>query len=141
MMQFHSLQLPPLAQCSATEISQLAEKGDRLCKTLPAHIPTVKTPPPRQIDAILADIEKDRPVSLLEWVYCLHAKIQWDRQHPDRSIPTAKAIWYAAKGDRSLKRLLESRLALYRQGEKGAISPSLVKVAAMGWEEESEEYD
>ena len=134
MIQFHSLQLPPLYQCDATKLKQLASKSDRLSLKSPPNIPTAKTPPPRHIDEILADIQEHRTVTLLEWVYCLQAKAEWDRQHPDKRLPSAKAIWHAAREDENLQRLLEWRLALYRRGFKDAIAPSLANVAIMEFE-------
>ena len=138
MIQFHSLQLPQLPQCDATKLEQLASKSDRLSLKSPPNIPSLKTPPPRYIDEILADIQENRTVTLLEWVYCLQAKAGWDRQHLDKRLPSAKAIWRAAREDENLQRLLEWRLALYRRGFKDAIAASLVNVAMMACEGETD---
>ena len=140
MIQFHSLKLPQLPQYNATKLTQLASKSDRLSLKSPSNIPTAKTPPPRHIDEILADIQENRTVTLLEWVYCLQAKAGWDRQHPDKRFPSAKAIWRAAGEDENLQRLLEWRLALYRRGFKDAIAPSLANVAMIEFEGETDRH-
>ncbi|MBD0264223.1 MAG: hypothetical protein ICV78_16285, partial [Tolypothrix sp. Co-bin9] len=35
-------------------------------------------------------------VSQLEWVYCIYAKAQWDRENPNRRDETSHVIWKVA---------------------------------------------
>jgi hypothetical protein len=46
----------------------------------------------RSIDEILVDIENDRSdsVSALEWVYLIHTKEEWDREHPTQSASMSR---------------------------------------------------
>ncbi|MBE9039512.1 hypothetical protein IQ235_01715 [Oscillatoriales cyanobacterium LEGE 11467] len=138
MIQIKKLKLPPLPQCEATELTRISQKIYDFSPILPPHILLEKTPPPRQIDEILADIEGDRTVTLLEWVYCLQSTKQPNRQHPNECLQMATAIWRSAQNDGKLKRLLEWRLRLYDRGLKEAIAPSLVKVATIEWEKREE---
>jgi hypothetical protein len=55
----------------------------------------------RSIDEIFIDIENDRSdsVSALEWVYLIHTKEEWDREHLSQSVSTSKAIWKVVMSD------------------------------------------
>ncbi|MDZ8134636.1 MAG: EH signature domain-containing protein [Nostoc sp. DedQUE04] len=52
-------------------------------------------------------------VSKLDWIYCIHAKTQWDQQNIDRSGKTSAAIWNVAISNLWLQHQLLWRLALY----------------------------
>lgn len=87
-------------------------------------------PKSRSIEEILAQIQHNQAnqVSGLEWVYCIQSKALWDREHPDSSKATSKAIWEVATHNKWLSSLLLWRLALYHsgQGEK-ALAPTLAE--------------
>ncbi len=86
----------------------------------------------RSIDEILIDIENDRAdsVSALEWVYLIHTKKEWDREHPNRSVLTSKAIWQVAMNDSWLRQILCWQLALHYGNDRQVLAPSLVECLA-----------
>lgn len=52
-------------------------------------------------------------VSKLDWIYCIHAKAQWDQQNIDRCRKTSAAIWKVAISNLWLQHQLLWRLAVY----------------------------
>lgn len=68
----------------------------------------------RNIDEIMDAVESDRfdTIQLLEWLYCIYLKQEWDERHQDRSLPTAHKIWTIAKNKNQLKQFLFWDLAL-----------------------------
>jgi hypothetical protein len=91
------------------------EKIMHLASTLPdvkISIPTV--------EKVLISIqwgEADQ-VSQLEWIYCIYAKADWDKQNLNRCWETSCAIWQAAIYNPWLQHQLIWRLALYYNGQK-----------------------
>jgi EH_Signature domain len=83
----------------------------------------------RSIDEILIDIDSDRSdsVSALEWVYLIHTKEEWDREHLTQSVCTSKAIWQAAMSDSWLRQILCWQLALHYGNYQQVLAPSLVE--------------
>ncbi len=69
--QFSIPSLPETPQCSPNKLIQLASKLPDATISIPS------------VDKILEAIEqgKDDQVSKLDWVYCIHAKAQWDQQN------------------------------------------------------------
>jgi hypothetical protein len=86
----------------------------------------------RSIDEILVDIENDRSdsVSALEWVYLIHTKEEWDREHLSQSVSTSKAIWQVAMSDSWLRQILCWQLALHYGDYQQVLAPSLVECLA-----------
>ena len=86
----------------------------------------------RSIDKILIDIENDRSdsVSALEWVYLIHTKEEWDREHLYQSVSTSKAIWQIAMNDSWLRQILCWQLALHYGNYQQVLAPSLVECLA-----------
>ncbi|WP_257236604.1 EH signature domain-containing protein [Nostoc sp. 'Peltigera malacea cyanobiont' DB3992] len=102
--QFSIPSLPETPQCSPNQLIQLASN-------LPDA--TISIP---NVDKILEAIEQGKAdqVSKLDWVYCIHAKAQWDQQNIDRSSwKTSAAIWKVAISNSWLQHQLLWRLALY----------------------------
>jgi hypothetical protein len=86
----------------------------------------------RSIDEILIDIDNDRAdsVSALEWVYLIHTKEEWDREHLNQSVLTSKAIWQVAMNDSWLRQILCWQLALHYGNYQQVLAPSLVECLA-----------
>jgi hypothetical protein len=94
--------LPEPPKCIPNQLIQLTSN-------LPE--PTISTP---SVDKVLAAIEQGKAdqVSQLDWIYCIHAKAQWDKQNTDRSHKTSAAIWKVAISNSWLQHQLLWRLAL-----------------------------
>ncbi len=101
--QFSLPSLPEPPQCIPNQLIQLTSN-------LPE--PTISIP---SVDKVLAAIEQGKAdqVSQLDWIYCIHAKAQWDKQNTDRSRETSAAIWKVAISNSWLQHQLLWRLALY----------------------------
>lgn len=86
----------------------------------------------RSIDEIMVDIENDRSdlVSALEWVYLIHSKEEWDREHLSQSVPTSKVIWQVAMSDSWLRQILCWQLALHYGNYQQVLATSLVECLA-----------
>ncbi|MEH2305453.1 EH signature domain-containing protein [Nostoc sp.] len=91
------------SQCSPNQLIQLASNLPDATISIPS------------VDKILEAIEQGKAdqVSKLDWVYCIHAKAQWDQQNIDRSRKTSAAIWKVAIYNSWLQHQLLWRLALY----------------------------
>lgn len=117
----YNFSLPSLHEtplCSPNQLNQLA-----------SNLADVKISIP-SVDKVLEAIEqgKSAQVSHLEWIYCIHAKPQWDQQNPDYSRKTSAAIWKAAISNSWLQHQLLWRLAVYFCGkEEQALAQSLVE--------------
>jgi EH_Signature domain len=86
----------------------------------------------RSIDEILVDIESDRAdsISALEWVYLIHTKEEWDREHLSKSVSTSKAIWQVAMSDSWLRQILCWQLGWHYGNYQQVLAPSLVECLA-----------
>jgi len=95
--------LPETPYCSPNQLIQLASKLPDATISIPS------------VDKVLEAIEQGKAdrVSKLDWVYCIHAKAQWDQQNIDRSGKTSAAIWNVAISNLWLQHQLLWRLALY----------------------------
>ncbi|WP_414546471.1 EH signature domain-containing protein [Nostoc sp. CCY0012] len=109
--QFSFPSLPETLQFIPNQLIQLAIN-------LPDE--TISTP---NVDLILAAIEQGHAdkISHLDWVYCIHAKAQWDQQNIGRCRKTSAAIWKVAISNSWLQHQLLWRLALYHSGQKEQI--------------------
>jgi EH_Signature domain len=101
--QFSIPSISETPQCSPNQLIQLASN-------LPDA--TISIP---NVDKVLEAIEQGKAdqVSKLDWIYCIHAKAQWDQQNIDRSRKTSAAIWKIAISNLWLQHQLLWRLALY----------------------------
>ncbi|MDF5738603.1 MULTISPECIES: hypothetical protein [unclassified Nostoc] len=101
--QFSIASLPETPQCSPNQLIQLASNLPDATISIPS------------VDKILEAIEqgKDDQVSPLDWIYCIHAKAQWDQQNLDRCRKTSAAIWKVAIYNSWLQHQLLWRLAVY----------------------------
>jgi len=105
-LQFSIPSLPETPQCSPNHLIRLASN-------LPDA--TISIP---NVDKVLEAIKQGKAdqVNQLEWIYCIHAKAQWDQQNTDRSLKTSAAIWKVAISNLWLQHQLLWRLALYYNG-------------------------
>ncbi|MEH2451258.1 EH signature domain-containing protein [Nostoc sp.] len=101
--QFSIPSLPETAQYSPNQLIQLASNLPDVTISIPS------------VDIVLEAIEQGKAdqVSKLDWIYCIHAKAQWDQQNIDRSEKTSAAIWNVAISNLWLQYQLLWRLALY----------------------------
>ncbi|MDZ8082540.1 MAG: EH signature domain-containing protein [Nostoc sp. SerVER01] len=101
--QFSIPSLPETPQCSPSQLIQLASNLPDVTISIPS------------VDKVFEAIEqgKANQVSKLDWVYCIHAKAQWDQENIDRSAKTSAAIWNVAISNLWLQHQLLWRLALY----------------------------
>ena len=101
--QFSIPSLPETPQCSPNQLIQLASNLPDVTISIPS------------VDKVLEAIEQGKAdqLSKLDWVYCIHAKAQWDQQNIDRSGKTSAAIWKVAISNLWLQHQLLWRLALY----------------------------
>ncbi|MEH1947799.1 MAG: EH signature domain-containing protein [Nostoc sp.] len=106
--QFSIPSLPETPKCSPNKLIQLASNLPDATISIPS------------VDKILEAIEQGKAdrVSKLDWVYCIHAKAQWDQQNIDRSGKTSAAIWKVAIYNSWLQHQLLWRLALYYSGHQ-----------------------
>ncbi|MDF5711603.1 MAG: EH signature domain-containing protein [Nostoc sp. S4] len=101
--QFSIPSLPETPQCSPNQLIQLASNLPDATISIPS------------VDKVLEALEEGKAngVSKLNWIYCIHAKAQWDQQNIDRSRKTSAAIWKVAISNSWLQHQLLWRLALY----------------------------
>ncbi|MBH8571787.1 hypothetical protein I8752_01830 [Nostocaceae cyanobacterium CENA369] len=106
--QFSIPSLPETPQCSPNQLIQLASNLPNATISIPS------------VDKVLEAIEQSKVdlVSKLDWVYCIHAKAQWDRQNIDQAKTTSAAIWKIAISNLWLQHQLLWRLALYYSGQQ-----------------------
>jgi hypothetical protein len=98
---------PELAQYRPEKLLEIASKLPNSQISLPT------------VDKVLQAIEQGKAdqVSQLEWVYCIHAKAQWDEKNLDRREQTSLEIWNVAINNSWLQHQLLWRLALYYSGK------------------------
>jgi hypothetical protein len=103
--------LPPTSEVTQFIPNKLLEIASKLPDTN-ISLPTV--------DKVLEAIQnaKAAEVSKLEWVYCIYAKAEWDKQNIDRSKKTSAAIWEVAISQSWLQNYLLYRIALYYSGQQ-----------------------
>lgn len=131
--QFRNLQVPPLPQLSPTRLTNLAAGIDTEISLSPPQFPdgildlTIR--PPRSLDEIFKDLEQGEVenISLLEWVYCIYTKEEWDRQHQELRLVTAEKIWEIAYFEPSLQQRLLWLLALYYNGDRKVFASSFAE--------------
>lgn len=117
-LQFYIPSIPETPQCSPNQLIKLASKLPDATISIPS------------VDKVLEAIEQGKAdqVSKLDWVYCIHAKAQWDQQNIDRSGKTSAAIWKVAISNSWLQHQLLWRLALYYSGQQEQVlAPSLAE--------------
>ncbi|AFZ51164.1 EH signature domain-containing protein [Dactylococcopsis salina] len=97
---------------------------------LPPEVAQYKNYTPRSLDKILMDLEDGNidHITFLEWIYCIYAKQEWDREHSsEQRLATSRLVWENAIGNDMLKQRLCSRLAYYYDGNKKVLAPSFVE--------------
>ncbi len=106
--QFSIPSLPEIPKFSPNQLIQLASNLPDATISIPS------------VDKILEAIEQGKAdrVSKLDWIYCIHAKAQWDQQNIDISGKTSAAIWQVAIYNSWLQHQLLWRLALYYSGHQ-----------------------
>ncbi|RUT08176.1 hypothetical protein DSM106972_013440 [Dulcicalothrix desertica PCC 7102] len=77
------------------------------------------------VDKILQTVQEVNyaKVSNIEWIYCIYAKANWDKQHPQNSYITSSHIWKASVNNPWLQKQLLWRLALYYSGQQQKVLP------------------
>ena len=128
-IQFRKVNLPPLPEINAKALIELAGSNSNLqAPSSPTGVASSKTIHRANLTEIIQDIEHSREdnITILEWIYCLHHKEDWDRQNPDRSKTTSTAIWKLAEQNEWLKQNLFWNLALSHY-KIGSLAPSLVQ--------------
>jgi hypothetical protein len=96
---------------SALETKQyIPEKLTQLSSTLPDTKNSIPT-----VDRVLEKISQGQSTQItpLEWVYCIHAKADWDEQHLDGCQETSASIWKVAINNSWLQQRLIWNLAIY----------------------------
>ncbi len=103
--------VPPLPEVTQSSPNKLIQ--------LTSQLPDTKISMPT-VDKVLEAIQQDQAaqVSKLEWVYCIYAKAEWDRQNIDRSWNTSEAIWRVAISHSWLQHHLLWCIALYYSGQQ-----------------------
>ncbi|WGV23551.1 EH signature domain-containing protein [Halotia branconii] len=106
--QFSIPSLPETPQCSPNQLIQIASSLPNATTSIPS------------VDKVLEAIEQGKAdqLSKLDWVYCIYAKAQWDRQNIDQSYKTSAAIWRVAISNSWLQHQLLWRIALYYSGQQ-----------------------
>ena len=122
------LQLKPTA---LTELAnEIGNNTEFFTPDLPPEIAQYQNLNPRSLDDILMDLEEGNAdnITLLEWVYCIYAKEEWDSQHSrEQQLSTSRSIWENAIDNYVLKPRLCSRLAYYYDGNKNSLARSFVE--------------
>ena len=121
-------------QLKPTALQRLAynleNKTEYLPPDLPPEVAQYNNLTPRSLDEILMDLEDENTdnITLLEWVYCIYAKQEWDSEHSsEQRLATSRLVWENAIGNDMLKQRLCSRLAYYYDGNKKVLAPSFVE--------------
>ena len=127
-IQFRKIHLPQLLEINANALIELTERNSNLQLSLPEKVKNSRANHRANITEIIKDIESNRDdnITILEWIYCLHNKEDWDRQNPNRSKTTSEAIWKIAEQNDWLKQNLFWNLSLEHYGI-GWLTPSLVQ--------------
>jgi hypothetical protein len=84
----------------------------------------------RDLDEIIyaIDCDQSESIQLLEWLYCIFYKSEWDTFHQNRSLSTSQKIWLAANHIEQLKKFLFWDLALTHGSNCGKkLADSLVE--------------
>lgn len=84
----------------------------------------------RLIDEIIQNIEQGNfeKINLIEWVYCLSAKSDWDQVNQDKSKETSEKIWQFAQQYPPLKkRLFWHLLSFHFDHDELTLAPSLAE--------------
>ncbi|MBE9211628.1 hypothetical protein IQ247_02670 [Plectonema cf. radiosum LEGE 06105] len=90
------------------------------------QLPNIKISLPT-VDKVIEAIKQNKAneVTELEWIYCIHAKQEWDNQSPDSSQETSESIWRVAINNEWLRHQLLWRLGLYHSGNQNELAESL----------------
>ena len=129
-IQFRKIYFPQLPEVNADALIKLAGNSNSNLQTLslPVGVTSSRTIHRANITKIIQDIDDNREdnITILEWIYCLHHKEDWDRQNPNRSKTTSEAIWKIAEQNDWLKQNLFWNLSLSHY-KIGSLAPSLIQ--------------
>ncbi|WP_330203836.1 EH signature domain-containing protein [Cyanobacterium sp. DS4] len=126
------LDLPPIKKIKPIELIKLTtgNSSEKLePPTLPIEVDLNTNSLPRKIDEIMNDIlhHNSENIGLLEWIYCLFSKANWDLSNSSQSSITSQLIWHTAQKNPELKNLLLWRLVVYYfNNDDKILAPSLV---------------
>lgn len=134
MVNFQSIvSIEPL-QLKPTALTELANKIGNNTEFSPPELPPevahYKNFNPRSLNEILMDLEQGNAdnITLLEWVYCIYAKEEWDAEHSqEQRLATSRLVWENAIDNYTLKQRLCSRMAYYYDGNKKVIGQSFAE--------------
>ncbi|MFP4133153.1 MAG: EH signature domain-containing protein [Halothece sp.] len=121
-------------QLKPTALTELANKIGNNTEFSPPELPQgvaqYQNLNPRSLDEIVMDLEEGNAdnITLLEWVYCIYAKEEWDAEHSqEQRLATSRLVWENAIDNYTLKQRLCSRLAYYYDGNKESLARSFVE--------------
>lgn len=129
---FTSIVTPPLLEIKPTQLTELA-RGITTNQWLPPELPpgiTIdKYSLPRSLTEILQDLtdNRQRNITLLEWIHCIYNKQRWDEQQPQTKqiVTTSKLIWREANVNRFLLKILCSLLITDYEYNREKLAKSL----------------
>ena len=148
-MKFFSAKLstPTVSKIEPEQLIQLAKT---ICEQQQKSIPLldkIKNREPekkyRLIDEIITNIEAGmlNKINLVEWVYCLFAKCDWDKINPEKSQKTSEEIWQFAQEYPPLKkRLLWHLVSFHFAQDKLTIAPSLAETFSFFKPQNQDDY-
>jgi len=116
-----------------TALTKLANEVRINHKFPPLELPPEVTPYhniPRSLEEIFIDLEQGQSdnITLLEWVYCIDQKQDWDAQNSrEQQLNTSRLVWKSALENYPVKQRLCWRLAYYYDGNKKGLARSLVE--------------
>ncbi len=97
----------------------------------------------RLIDEIIKNIEENKfeNINLIEWVYCLSTKSDWDQLNLDKSKLTSEKIWQFAQEYKPLrKRLFWHLVSYYFDQDEMTLAPSLAQTFSSFEPQNKEDY-
>ncbi len=128
---FTKIELPHFQSPQPLELQKILNGiRDNPSRSISIDTGSFNFPHLHNIDEIMDAIESDRvnTIQLLEWLYCIYLKQEWDERHQDRSLSTAWKIWTIAKKKKQLKQFLFWDLALtYGGSSNRKLAKSLVE--------------
>jgi hypothetical protein len=82
-----------------------------------------------KIESVLSHIREDRSdqVTDIEWIYCIHAKAEWDKKYSDQAIESSQIFWKTAQNNSTLRCRLLWHLSLYYSGQNRKFALSFVE--------------
>ena len=141
-----NLQLPNLKQSDPKKLIKLAETINTEKKQLSFLLDRIqkqKNNNYRLIEQIMQNIDEEKfaNISLVEWVYCLSHKSEWDKLNPQKSQATSEKIWQFAQEYPPLKkRLFWHLVSFHFDTDEITLAPSLADTFLSFQSENKEDY-